>query len=148
VLLGKHAAYSEIALETLSDLPAGIGPLGGVATLLRAAAHGTPREPALRSELAVVLGCDLPYLTVALLTQLVMHPSKRAVSVQLDGRWNPVFARYPTADALPVVEAQIAAGEQRMHALLHALQAEALSIQDADVAALKDWDTDEDMRQR
>jgi molybdopterin-guanine dinucleotide biosynthesis protein A len=146
VLLGEHAAYSEMLLETLPDLPAGIGPLGGVAALLSAAVYGTKREPALRSNSAVVLGCDLPYLNVSLLTRLVMHPSERAVSVQMDGRWNPVFARYPLPAALAAVEAQISAGQQSMQRLLHTLGAEALPLLDTDLAALRDWDTEEDMQ--
>jgi molybdenum cofactor guanylyltransferase len=145
VLLGTHAAYAATPLETLPDVPEGIGPLGGLAALLHAATQGTPRQPDLRAEQAVILGCDQPYLSVSLLRRLVTHASNRAVCVQLDGHWNPVFARYPASNALAVVLSQIAKGSPSMQPLLKRLQAEALPLSESDRNALRDWDRVEDM---
>jgi molybdopterin-guanine dinucleotide biosynthesis protein A len=142
VLLGSHRAYADVPLATLADAPAGVGPLGGVRALLLEAARLDCR--------AVVLGCDLPYLSAALLSRLVYeHPvgeaTARAVSVRIDGYWTPVFAHYASRDALVAVDAMLARGQHSMARLLDDLGATALSLTEPELDELRDWDTPEDM---
>jgi molybdopterin-guanine dinucleotide biosynthesis protein A len=137
VLLGHHPAYAAVNLPQLADDPAGVGPLGGLrALLLDAASHACD---------AVILGCDLPHLSAALLARLAAEPGAPAVSVRLDGFWNPVFARYQPAAALPTIDAAIAKNQQSMARILDTLSAVALPCSDAERAALRDWDTPEDV---
>jgi molybdopterin-guanine dinucleotide biosynthesis protein A len=137
VLLGQHPAYAAVPLPQLADDPAGIGPLGGLrALLLDAASHASD---------ALILGCDLPHLSAALLTRLAAENTAPAVSVRLDGFWNPVFARYQPAVALPVIDAALAKNQQSMARILDTLGATALACSDAERAALRDWDTPEDV---
>jgi molybdenum cofactor guanylyltransferase len=140
VLLGEHASYVNWGLPMLTDVPSGHGPLGGLHALLQAANAGNAEKTR-----AIVLGCDLPYLTATLLRRLIDHPAEGAVCVRTEQRWNPVFARYDVASALPEVQAQIAQKQWRMTTLLDALGAAELPLSADEQAALRDWDTPEDL---
>lgn len=70
---------------------------------------------------SVVLACDLPRVTVALVQALAACPGT-AVPV-VGGRAQPLCARY-SIDALALVPALVAAGERRMTALLDAVEVE------------------------
>ena len=70
---------------------------------------------------AVVLACDLPFVSVDLVRRLATRPGT-AVPV-VAGRVQPLCARY-SAEALAVVGALVTAGERRMTALLDAVDVE------------------------
>ncbi len=137
VLVGRNAAVEAAlpALETIHDAPAGIGPIGGFAALLRYAGTGT----------AVVLSCDLPAITPPLLTKLLAaSPGARIVAPRDEaGRWQPFFSRWD-ASALPLVEEAIAAGERSLQRLL-AVHATALPLAAEEWHLLRDWDTPADV---
>lgn len=127
-LVGAHSAYPR-HLPMLADDPPGIGPLGGLRALCRAA-------PAV-----VALACDMPFVTEALLATLVA--SSGTVVPRRGGRWEPLFARYESARAMPLIDARIAARTYALQGLCDDLKAQPLAL---DVpSALDDWDAPEDV---
>ncbi|HEV8549263.1 MAG TPA: molybdenum cofactor guanylyltransferase [Polyangiaceae bacterium] len=138
VLVGAAAAYTELGLLALVDEPAGIGPLGGLAALLRQAqreGHGA----------ALALACDMPHLGPGLLQRLAHEaPEAEFLAARDGGRWQTLAARY-AASSLVAVEASIAAGEHALQKVVARLEgAVALEITEAERTELGDWDTPED----
>lgn len=89
------------------------GPLGGIATALQA----------LSGEAVLVVGCDMPFLNPPLLRYLMtLVLEYDAVVVRLDGQAHPLHAVYHQR-ALPLLEAQLAAGDLRVQHFLERLQA-------------------------
>lgn len=148
-LVGESPAFAEQArtlpelssLAVVPDRPPGIGPLGGLHALLTEAA---PRD-------VVVLACDLPYLSPALLSRLLppLPPGidARVPRREVDGDragWEPLCARYG-AQALPVLRQALAEGVRSFHGLLSRLRVEALELDAAGQRCLADWDSPEDV---
>ena len=140
VLVGQRAEYHRLALPTLIDMPAGIGPLGGLRALLDFA---TERGFAA----AVTLACDLPYVTPELVRRIAEEaPAALALAPRDRGLYYPLTARY-SVDALPAVDDAIAAREHSLQKLYARLGdgAASLSLNDAELRALRDWDSPEDL---
>jgi molybdopterin-guanine dinucleotide biosynthesis protein A len=140
VLVGQNAAYADLGLPSLSDAPGGIGPLGGLRALLEhAEEHGF--------QSALVLACDLPYVTPELVRRLsTEEPEALALAPRESGLWHALSARYALSTRV-VVDAAVAAREhslQRVFALLGD-GARELAVADAELRALTDWDSPEDM---
>ena len=98
-------------LPVVPDLFVGRGAMGGLHAAL---AHGS-------AEWALILSCDLPFVTAALCARLISlrGPDADAVApLQPDGRPQPLCALYARAACLPVVEELLRAGELRPRALL------------------------------
>jgi len=94
----------------LPDEEAGTGPVGGLLTALRYA-NG-------RGVLAV--SCDLPALTGEAFAWLLKQPVGTCGTVTRNGnQLEPLFAVYTSA-AVPLIEANIAAGKRSLHALIRA----------------------------
>ncbi len=94
----------------LPDDEAGHGPVGGLLTALRYAGG--------RSVLAV--SCDLPAITdEAFAWLLAQGVGRYGVVAQNGEQWEPLFAVYTVA-AIPLIEANIAAGKRSLHALIGA----------------------------
>ncbi|MEP7053424.1 MAG: molybdenum cofactor guanylyltransferase [Pseudomonadota bacterium] len=138
-LVGRSAAYAQLEIARLEDVPEGIGPLGGLHSLLLRAKeeHAT----------ALALACDLPFLDEAVLTRL-LEPLQGAARVPfVQERFQPLAAAYAPAATLAAVERALAQGK---HALMHVLDElghdlEQLEFDDEQARALRDWDTPEDM---
>lgn len=95
--------------------PPGGGPLAAFGAGLTALAErGAGERPVL------LVAVDLPGLTPALLAWLRDHPAPAAVVPVVDGRRQPLCARYPVGVAGAVTEA-LAAGETSLRALLSRL---------------------------
>ncbi|HEX7481705.1 MAG TPA: NTP transferase domain-containing protein [Polyangiales bacterium] len=127
------------ALLRLLDEPAGVGPLGGLAALLQHAG-GRP---------VICVACDMPFVTRDLLEKLAAHPSQAPVLAPRDSqtrKWQPLFARYEPAGVQPALHAALHAGERSFQALLARLPVEELQLTAVEHAALRDWDTPEDVR--
>lgn len=140
VLVGQAHAYAEHGLLALADEPAGIGPLGGLRALLRHA-------ETVGAEVALALACDLPHLEAALVRRLASESPAAAFVAPRDGTlWYTLVARYGV-DALPAVEATIAAGERALQRVVQKLGGRAveLSVNATEHAELRDWDTPEDV---
>ena len=125
-------------VHALADAPAGVGPIGGLSALL---AHAGARP-------ALLLACDLPYLSAALLLRLASTPSAAAVLAARDlttGKWQPMFARYASATVLPALRAAIAAGTRSPQTFLRTLEVAELPLDDVERQQLRDWDRPEDL---
>ena len=121
VVLNDPAAWPDLPARLVPDAFPGAGPLGGLASGLRAMAAGD----------ALLLACDLPLLQPALLAALRDAPLEADALVPLrpEGRAGPrnaraaepLLARYCRA-CLPAAESCLACGERRMIALLEGLR--------------------------
>ncbi len=129
---------AEIAVA--SDLYEGVGPLAGLhAALVRC-----------RREAALILACDLPFLTGAFLGRLVeaFQGVEALIPLDAQGRPQPLCAVYAVA-CLPKVTEAIERGERRMTRLLERLSVRFLAF--SEVAHLpgaedffRDLDTPDD----
>lgn len=140
VLVGVRPEYAGLGLETLADDPAGVGPLGGLRSLLLEGVRaGAPS--------VVALACDLPFVTTEMVRSVGRHaPSAAAVAPHVDGKWQPLFARYQPSRVEPLVTAQLAGGHRSLWSVLDALgeAAVALPLAPPERALLRDWDDPED----
>jgi molybdopterin-guanine dinucleotide biosynthesis protein A len=109
-----------VDVPVIPDALHGAGPVGGLLAALR----WSP------SPSVVVVACDLPHLNADAVQLLVRSAgeSQAAVAAAYTGRWEPLCAVWDVAASLPVVEAQVAAGERALHRLLHALGALAVEL--------------------
>jgi molybdopterin-guanine dinucleotide biosynthesis protein A len=135
VLVGAAGAYASLGLPALEDTPSGIGPLGGLrALLLDARARGQSH--------ALALACDMPYLEAPLIARLASETREASFLAARDGElWQTLAARY-AVDALPAVDAAIAAGERALQRVVGRLGARAveLVVSERERAELRDWD--------
>src|SRR5688572_1848715 len=96
-LVGNSAAYVGTRLPELADDPAGRGPIGGLRVLLQVAAN--------RGRDAVALAVDTPDPNAELIGRLYREQGSAAVLAPREAeRWQPLFARYRPAAALPALE--------------------------------------------
>jgi molybdenum cofactor guanylyltransferase len=140
VLVGERPEYSALERVSLCDEPPGIGPLGGLRSLLVHAAQCEATH-------ALALACDLPFVTNALIERLVREsPEALALAPRHEGLYHPLSARYAVRALDAVVEA-IAAREHSLQKLFARLGdgAGALAIDAAELDALRDWDSPEDL---
>jgi len=132
-------------LPAVMETPPGSGPLAAVVAGWR---HLV--EQAGEKRPAVVLACDLPDVPPGLLAWLVAQPGNCSVVPVVDGRRQPLCARWSVTD-LERAGAQLATGERSLRAVFGP-DAE-LVVEDAwqDVASpgeLMDVDTPEDLVRR
>jgi molybdopterin-guanine dinucleotide biosynthesis protein A len=108
----KCAAWPR--LPSVPDFYVEWGALGGLHAALAAA----------RAEWAVVVACDLPFVTGELFVRLasLRENFDAVVPVQRDGRWQPLCALYRAREASTLAAELIAAGERRPRALLDRLR--------------------------
>lgn len=136
VLVGAHSSYVGVGIRMLADDPVGVGPLGGLKSLLVDAGE---RD-------AIALACDLPYVTSALLARLDEHaPDHDAVAPQVDGLWQPLFARYRPSACLPILVELLESRKYGLHRIFDALgdRALPLPLSHEESLELRDWDTPE-----
>ena len=133
---GRHQAYEALGLETIDDEPAGVGPIGGLAALLRhaGAAH------------ALALACDMPFVSPGLVARLVAAPAAAVVAPRRDGRWEPLCARYDAHRVLSLALRRIAAVQRALQPLLEEAGAVELPLEPGEASELRDWDTPDDIR--
>ncbi|MEO6725347.1 MAG: molybdenum cofactor guanylyltransferase [Blastocatellia bacterium] len=111
----NEARYRQLADKRgallLDDLHVHLGPLGGIHTALKNCEA---------DDAALILACDLPFLTSEFLALLCQKHESNAsqITVPLDaeGRLQPLAAIYDRA-CLPAVEEQLAAGQLRVDRL-------------------------------
>jgi molybdopterin-guanine dinucleotide biosynthesis protein A len=98
-------------LHAIPDVHVKWGALGGLHTALAAC----------RAEWAVVVACDLPFVTGELFVRLasLRENFEAIVPVQTDGRWQPLCALYRASACTERAAELIAAGERRPRALLN-----------------------------
>jgi len=141
VLVGAHPAYADFArertLECLEDVPSGIGPLGGFASLLGFAGR----------RLCIALACDMPHVVFEDLEALALSPSRAAALVPRRSHWEPLFGRYDAHALKPALEAYLEAGGRSFQRFLEELRPALLPEVFFPKApqALEDWDSFEDV---
>ncbi len=131
VLVGDAGAYAHLGIETVADERPGAGPLGGLVGLLRSRS-----EPQV-----VVVACDMPHVTAALLKRLAFAESSAAILAPLrDSRYEPLFARYDRARILPLAARQLAGGDRSLQKLLRDAGAQPFILSEDEWPLLADWD--------
>ena len=138
VLVGDAAAYTVLLpeLRVLHDHPEGIGPLGGLLSLLEAAAPGP----------VLAVACDMPYVSRELLARLVNAETAAPVLAARTGeRWQPLCARYDAGALCVPLAAALAHGIRSFQRLFETLAVEELVLDEVERAQLVDWDTPEDL---
>jgi molybdopterin-guanine dinucleotide biosynthesis protein A len=98
-------------LSTVREEPPGAGPLSALAAGWKALGTRGHRGP------VVVLACDLPLISESLLRFLASHPSPGSVVPVVDGRPQPLCARFSAA-ALQHGAGSAAAGRRSLAPLL------------------------------
>jgi molybdopterin-guanine dinucleotide biosynthesis protein A len=140
-LLGQAEGYQALGLPALVDNPPGVGPLGGIVSLLEfAEQRGAPA--------ALSLSCDLPRIERAVLSRLASEEPRAAALVTVQaGVRNPLVARYAVAPALPAARRALHSGSRSVQAVLDALGdgVATLRLTAAEEASLADWDVPEDL---
>jgi molybdenum cofactor guanylyltransferase len=112
-VVGERDGYASFGAPVVADHYVDTGTLGGIATALRHASH----------DRVLVVACDMPLLSVRLLTALlrvdvdadVVVPRRAASHPKQGsgGTYEPLHAVYRRS-CLPVIERQLAVGDQRV----------------------------------
>lgn len=113
--------------RVVTDVEPGAGALMGLYSGLRA----------VRTPLATVTACDMPFVSTAVLRALIaLAPAYDAVVPLVDDRPEPLHAVYRTT-CLPAIEAALAAGRKRLIAFFDDVR-----VRYVPQAALRAWDPD------
>lgn len=130
VLVGRRPEYASVPLRAIEDEPPGVGPIGGLAALLREAGE--------RRALAVA--CDMPFVAREDVLALMEAPRAAVVAPRRAGRWEPLCAIY-APEVLSIARARIEAGQTSLQGLLEAAGAVEIELPSAH---LEDWDSPQD----
>ncbi len=104
VVAGNAALYAGLGVEVVEDRFRGVGALGGLHAGLEAARH----------DLALAVGCDMPFLNPALLRAFVAWSEGHDVALLRRGEQvDPLHAAYRRT-CLPAMEEAIRAGKRRI----------------------------------
>jgi molybdopterin-guanine dinucleotide biosynthesis protein A len=102
--------------------------------VLGALAHADP---------VIAIGCDMPFVTLAAVDLLQADAGADAVVATLDGRDEPLFARWSRACA-PAIRAQLARGDRKAANIFADLRTVRVPL-DAHRRALANCNTPEDL---
>ena len=134
---GDLDALRALGLDARADDHPGEGPLGGILTALRVAAH----DP------VVVLACDMPEIDAATVSLLVgalaLHTDAEIAAAEDGGRVQGLTAAYRRA-AAPRLAERFAAGERGVRRAIEPL--ELVRVAGLTPAALADVDGPDDLR--
>lgn len=104
ITTNQPQAYTAFAGRLVSDATPGAGALAGLHTALSAA----------RGQTVLVLACDMPFVSRPLLAHMLSLASEAdVVAPRAGGEYEPMHAVYARS-CLPVVEAALQAGEERV----------------------------------
>ena len=117
IVTNDTARYADLGVRLIPDAITGAGPLGGIYSALLDAAH----------ERVLVVACDLPFITAALLARLVAESGDDvdAVVPQSSRGIEPLCAIYATRCA-PLVKSRIESGALQVAGLLDAVRTRVL----------------------
>ncbi|NOX61739.1 MAG: molybdenum cofactor guanylyltransferase [Chloroflexi bacterium] len=105
IIANRETAYAHLGVPIFPDEKPGWGPLMGLYSGLRAATR----------ELVVLLACDMPFVTPALVRYLVsLTPDADVVIPRGRAGLHPLHAVYRRSTCLPAVSAALAQGKRRM----------------------------------
>lgn len=113
LVVTDHPMYTMFGFATVTDEVKGFGPVAGILSGLRRSS----------TERNLVLSCDVPFVTPALLKELVTCPADADVIVAegADARIHPLIAVY-SKRCIPAFEQAIAADEHRLRNVLEQLR--------------------------
>lgn len=118
-LVGSRPVAAQPGLKRVPDVHERWGALGGIHAALGAC----------QAEWAVIVACDLPFVTRDLFWRLLLlkdqsgsEPIEAVVPIQSDGRPQPLCALYHRASCFPEAERLISSGEHTPRALLAAVR--------------------------
>ena len=103
IVAGDTKPYEPFGARLVTDLHPGAGPLAGLESALAATT----------ADALLVFACDLPFLDAALVTALRDAPAAEAVVARLDGKAQPLAARYARS-ILPRVQRRLSRDKLRM----------------------------------
>jgi molybdenum cofactor guanylyltransferase len=140
-VVGETPGIRALGLRSVADDFPGGGPLGGIATALRAA----------RTAWILVVACDLPYLRREWLEYLVWRARESdadAVIAMNEGGAEPLCAAY-RRNAEPIIRAAVSAGNLKVRKMLEELRGEVIEPEewkrfDSDGLLFKNMNTPED----
>ncbi len=140
ILVGRRPEYEHLGYKTLTDAEQEAGPLAGLLTLMRHAKQDG-------YDAVIALACDLPYLSVELLSKLVLVQSEAQVVCPKSGsKFEPLFARYRIS-SLELCEQALFAQKLGLQPLIRQLGSFELELQDEERSLLIDWDSPEDLHE-
>lgn len=139
-LLGDSSAYTYFGRLSLPDVTYAQGPAAGILALFDHASG-------LGSSHAIVLACDMPYVTTALLRRLTSFAPTAAAVLPKRTHWEPLCARYEIASCQPVLTRCVERAGGRLQSFVQALGARAVAcpLVGDEVAWLDDWDCPSDL---
>jgi len=109
--------YAPFADHCVPDQIPGVGTLGGIHAGLKAATH----------DLAIIVGCDMPFLNPAVLRWFVQAAGVYDVVVLQQGPWvEPLHAVYRST-CLPAIKASIDTGQRRVISFFDAVRVRTVS---------------------
>jgi len=126
-VVGPLGRYEYFGFRETGDRWPGAGPLGGIATALLDATESAPR-----SAWALILGCDLPYLSeewLAYLAERAQKSAAEAVVPRSGGYLEPLCACY-RVKAGPAIQEMMDGGLRKISAALEKLKTEILDEAD------------------
>jgi molybdopterin-guanine dinucleotide biosynthesis protein A len=118
VVSNRSEDFSELGVEVVPDVIAGAGPLGGIYTALLA----SPRERTL------VVGCDLPFLTLPLLERLAAPSTAELVIPRSSRGYEPLCATW-AAGCADVLRRRIEAGTLKTALAVEELRVEEIGAE-------------------
>ncbi|HVB06807.1 MAG TPA: NTP transferase domain-containing protein [Acidimicrobiales bacterium] len=143
VALAVEVGRGTSHLATTLEQPPGAGPLAAVA-----AGHAALVERGLGADVpCLVVACDLPLLSAAVLDRLVAYAGHWSVLPVIDGHAQPLCARW-SAEDLAAAPLALAAGERSLRGLPDRRQAVLLdeAYWGADAGCFLDVDAPSDLR--
>jgi molybdopterin-guanine dinucleotide biosynthesis protein A len=138
VLVGRADPYAHLGVPAIPDAFLDVGPIGGLAALLRYA----------HPHLVCAVACDMPHVNDALMARLLeaMDNTSAAVLPSRSGKLEPLCALYDPVRVLPVLERRVAKGWHGVQALAREVGAKVVHVPAALHGALDDWDAPWDVR--
>jgi len=119
LVIGDPVKYGHVGPFVIADDIAGVGPLGGIITAMRYAAH----------DRLLVLACDMPHVTASLFERLKegLANDRTAFVPSCDGRVEPLAAAYHRRCRAPF-EALVAKGTWKVSDALEQVEASFVQI--------------------
>lgn len=97
--------YAHLGLPCIADQTPGLGPLMGLYSGLTVA----------RYDLALLVACDMPFLSLDLIRRLIdLAPGFDVVLPRTEDGLHPLHALYRRSTCIPAIAAAVAAGQRRM----------------------------------
>lgn len=138
VLVGDNPAYRALSLPVLADDPPGTGPLGGLRALLSASSA----EPVL------ALGCDMPFVSKAVLCRLLAVDLRdadlAAAKTNPDAKLETFLARYAPS-VKPHLDRALSDGQLGLQKVWQTLRVKTVLLDESEQQAAKDWDAWDDV---